>query len=89
MSMSLLERRVQILVDAELYAQVEREAVRTGRSVAAVIREAIAVRLASSDSVRGAAAQRLLASADPTSAAGEDWEQAKDAMRHELTTKLR
>lgn len=39
--MSVLTRRLQILIDEERYARLEREARRSHRSVAAAIREAI------------------------------------------------
>lgn len=42
--MSVMERRLQLLLDAERYALVAGEAARSGRSVASVIREAIDVR---------------------------------------------
>ena len=76
--MSALERRVQILLDKEQYAQVEREAQRTKQSVAAVIRQAISERLATRESVRAAAARRLLATADQ--GPGEDWGSTKAAL---------
>jgi hypothetical protein len=86
MSMSTLERRVQILLDPAQYADVEREAARTGQSVAAVIREAIAGRLASGFASRAAAAQRLIASADADD--GEDWSDAKEALADQLASRL-
>lgn len=88
MSMSTLERRVQILLDPVQYQDVEREAARTGQSVAAVIREAIAARLSSRDGARAAAAQRLLASADPDTTGGEDWAVSKHALGELLASKL-
>ena len=41
-----MERRLQLLLDRERYATVEREATQSGRTVSAVIREAIHVRFA-------------------------------------------
>lgn len=41
---SVMEKRLQLLLDAERYELVSREAERSGRSVASVIREAIDVR---------------------------------------------
>jgi predicted transcriptional regulator len=84
--MSTLERRVQILLDKEQYAQVEREAKRTQQSVAAVIRQAISERLATHESVRAAAARRLLETADRGQ--GEDWATAKAAMESRLSDKV-
>lgn len=86
MCMSTLERRVQILLDKEQYAQIEREAKRTKQSVAAVIRQAISARLATHESVRAAAAKRFLASADQGQ--GEDWMTAKETMESALSTRV-
>jgi hypothetical protein len=88
MSMSVLERRVQILLDPTQYEQVQREAARTGQSVAAVIRDAIADRLTSRDAVRAAAAASLLASVDDSGGA-EDWQVTKAALDDELAAKMR
>lgn len=61
--MSLLERRLQLLLDQERYARVAGEAERSGRSVAAVIREAIDVRFADegADARRSEALGKFLA----------------------------
>ena len=86
--MSTLDRRVQLLLDPQQYEDVEREAVRSGQSVAAVIREAIAARLASGTTARAAAARRLLVSADPDEDGGEDWSDVKSALADRLASKL-
>jgi len=89
MLMSVLDRRVQILLDPVQYAQLEREAARQGQSVAAVIRESIADRLAAARSSRSAAADRLLSSADsPGSSPEDDWPITKDALERDLIRKL-
>lgn len=64
MHMATLERRLQLLLDRERYEKVSGEAERSGRSVAAVIRDAIDARYADLDSQarRAAAGRRLLAS---------------------------
>ncbi len=86
MCMSLLERRVQLLLDPRQYEQVEREARRTGQSVAAVIREAIADRVDRGQSARAAAAERLLARpADDTPE--PDWPEIKAAMEDEFASR--
>ena len=54
--MSIMERRLQLLLDQERYDRVAAEAEQSGRSVAAVIREAIDVRFESSHRERRAAA---------------------------------
>jgi hypothetical protein len=86
--MSVLDRRVQILVDPEQYAALEREAARTGRSVAAVIRLSIDEHLAGASPVRAAAAQRLLGFVDPDAPPGDDWSETKAAMARQLIDKL-
>lgn len=67
MSMSILERRLQILIDNERYALLENEATRRGASVATVVREAIDAHFGSDANLRMAGASALLdASAAPT-----------------------
>ncbi|MGM0386830.1 MAG: antitoxin [Actinomycetota bacterium] len=86
--MSALERRLQILLDRERYALVESEASRTGRSVAAVIREAIDLRFSTDIALRAKAAAAFLdATADP-GGPGEDWAEAKAAMEDDLARRL-
>lgn len=59
--MSTMERRLQLLLDQERYDRVAAESARSGRSVAAVIREAIDMRFPDlDDDRRRHAAQRLL-----------------------------
>ncbi len=86
MSMSTLDRRVQILVDPSDYQRLEREAARSGQSVAAVIRDAIAARLNAGGGARANAAAQLLASADR--GAGDSWSAAKAALERDLAAKL-
>ena len=75
--MSLLEKRLQLLLDADRYQKVSQEAERSGRSVAAVIREAIDLRFpAVGVDVRMAAATELLA-LDPGPGIGEGPEELK------------
>ena len=76
-----LDRRVQILLDDRRYAVLEREAVRRGTSVAALIRAAIDRTYAGSDANRRAAGEALLA-ADPMPV--EDWEDMKAGMLDEM-----
>ncbi|MEO9324332.1 hypothetical protein ABFT23_12635 [Nocardioides sp. C4-1] len=66
--MSVMERRLQLLLDQERYDRVAAEATRSGRSVAAVIREAIDVRFSDEVVVRREAGLRLLALADGSDA---------------------
>lgn len=79
-----LDRRVQILLDAERYAAVEQEANRTGCSVAALIRAAIDDRLSRRAVQRREAGRRLLASADPERTPGVDWAAEKAAIEGDL-----
>lgn len=86
--MSLLERRLQILLDQERYALVESEALLSGRSVAAVIREAIDLRFSADVTLRPhAAAAFLAATADP-GGPGEGWAEVKAAMDDDLARRL-
>lgn len=82
--MSVLDRRVQILVNPEQYSELEREARRTGRSVASLIRQSIDDLLAGLRSSRASAAERLLRSADPVSDSQEDWDATKQALERDL-----
>lgn len=86
--MSGLDRRVQILVSPDQYADLEREAVRTSRSVASLIRESIDDHLAGLRSHRSGAAERLLASADSLDSPADDWAVTKLAMEQELIGKF-
>lgn len=76
-----LDRRVQILLEARQYEVLEREARRTGTSVASLIRAALDRVYLAGDSNRADAGRRLLA-AEPMPV--EDWETMKMAMLDEL-----
>lgn len=71
--MSVMERRLQLLLDARRYELVSKEAQRSGRSVAAVIREAIDLRFTQDDTERRMRAARALLdmTATPESTPGE------------------
>lgn len=86
--MSALERRLQILLDHERFSLVESEAARSGRSVAAVIREAIDLRFASDVAVRANAATAFLESTSEPGGPGEDWEAVKAALASDLERRL-
>lgn len=86
--MSTLERRLQILLDQERYSKVEEEAERSGRSVAAVIREAIDVRFEPGAAVRSAAAVEFLAMTEGSAEAAEDWADVKAAMAADLARRV-
>lgn len=88
--MSVMGRRLQLLLDQERYDRVAAEAQRSGRSVAAVIREAIDLRfVGEQDAVRMASAAELLAmTVEPDSDAGESPADLKDAYAAELQHKF-
>lgn len=87
--MAALERRLQILLDENRYSKIADEAERTGRSIAAIIREAIDARLAADEHRRRVAARRLLQMASaPNSESAEDWEDMKAAWEDELAGRL-
>lgn len=88
MHMSLLERRLQILLDQERYAKVEEEAARSGRSVAAVIREAIDVRFAPDVSVRASAALAFLALTEVVDETADEWADVKAALSADLVRRV-
>lgn len=87
--MSVLERRLQLLLDAERFARVDGEAKRSGRSVASVIREAIDFRFPDDgDRRRMAAAEALLSSSEtPESGAAEGPAELKELYEQSLVRK--
>jgi hypothetical protein len=74
-------RRLQILLDEERAALLEREAARTGRSVASLIRDAIDRTYRAETRARRAAAHRFL-SAPPHDIG--DWDAEKPRIRDEF-----
>lgn len=79
----MLERRLQLLLDQTRYDRVADEANRSGRSVAAVIREAIDMRFPQADlDDRARAAEEFLALA--TEGEGEGPEELKRAYEDDL-----
>lgn len=86
-----MEKRLQLLLDQERYERVADEAKRSGRSVAAVIREAIDVRFTDpEEEARLAAGRALLEMMDNnTDTRPEpDWAETKAAMEQELNDKF-
>jgi hypothetical protein len=88
--MSVMERRLQLLLDQDRYDRVASVAERDGKSVAAVIRAAIDVAYPSLDEERNAALRRFLDSVaeNPDTGPTEDWPDIKAAMEDELDQKL-
>lgn len=79
-----MERRLQILLDRHRYGLVEREAKRSGRSVAAVIREAIDLQLDDDAARRREGARRFLELPTDDEGQEEDWETIKAAIEDDL-----
>lgn len=75
--MSTLTRRLQVLLDESRYARLEREAERSSRSVAAVVRDAIDLAVPG-EMTREQAADILL---DAPPMAVEDWDDMKEQVR--------
>jgi hypothetical protein len=71
-------RRVQILVEPEQYAQLEREADRRGGSVASVIRDAIDRLLPDGPAMTRTEAADVLLDAAPVPV--DDWDKMKDEL---------
>lgn len=83
--MSVLERRLQVLLDEQRFALLTDESRRTGRSVGAIVRDAIDrhFELADVASQRAAAVAFLLAQPAGEGPA-EDWADAKKAYDDDL-----
>jgi len=86
--MSLMEKRLQLLLDQDRYDRVAREAARSGRSVAAVIREAIDVRFEDDAARRSAAAAEFLRLTQHTHGQEPDWAETKAELLDDLDRKL-
>lgn len=82
--MSVMERRLQLLLDRARFDLVEREASQSGRSVAAVIREAIDWRFAGDVERRRAAAAHLLRDTEDVAGDEPDWGETKAAIERDL-----
>lgn len=84
-----MDRRLQLLLDAARYERVAAEAERSGRSVAAVIREAIDVSFPVGDELRVQVAGALLAStAHPKEEPGLGPAELKSALEQDLADRL-
>lgn len=87
--MSVMERRLQLLLDTARYERVEAEAKSSGRSVAAVIREAIDLRFDDGKALRMAAVRRLLDMTEHVEGIEPDWSETKSAIEGDIDLKLR
>ena len=81
--MSVMERRLQLLLDQARYDKVANEAERSGRSVAAVIREAIDRRFPADERDRQRALRHLLGH-PPDEGPAESWAEIKASLEGEL-----
>ena len=79
--MSTLDRRVQVLFDAEEYSLLQAMGRRERLSVGAIIRQSVRRTLHNPASQREEALRRLLERADATSVG--DWEDAKDGFERD------
>lgn len=87
--MSVMEKRLQLLLDRERYERVEAEARRSGRSVAAVIREAIDVRFDSSATRRAEAARLFLErTATPDPGREPEWAEIKQSFEDDMAERF-
>lgn len=78
----MLTRRLQILIDERRYEALDREARRTGKSIAELIRTSVDTVYGVDRTARGRAVEDFLA-AEPMSV--EDWDQMKADMMDSLT----
>jgi predicted RNA-binding Zn ribbon-like protein len=88
--MSVMEKRLQLLLDAHRYELVSDEATRSGRSVASVIREAIDVRFeqAEAQARRSAALHDFLDLVAEHPGPDEDWRTIKARLDEELESQI-
>lgn len=86
--MSVMERRLQLLLDQERYDRVAAEAASRGASVASVIREAIDVAFPAADAERWRVLGELL---DETAVAGAEeptWDSTRALMEADLAERF-
>lgn len=84
-----MDRRLQLLLDEARYERVSAEAARSGRSVAAVIREAIDVSYPVGDDLRIRVAGELLSlTAKPGAGPAEGPAELKAALEQHLSDRL-
>lgn len=86
--MSVMERRLQLLLDQARYDRVAEAAAASGRSVAAVIRDAIDLAHPSGDDARRRALREFLDMTIPATGRGESWAEIKRDMEDTLDDEL-
>lgn len=87
MCMSTMERRLQILLDAERYDRIAAEAARRGGSVASVVRDAIDIAYPSTVQARVVAIGHLLGH-DASGEPDVDFESTRDLLDSELAERF-
>lgn len=87
--MSVMERRLQLLLDRDRFERVQDEATRSGRSVAAVIREAIDVRFSTEDDANRRASLSLFLEGTEgrDDEPGESWADIKASLEEDLAAR--
>lgn len=88
MCMSVMERRLQLLLDQARYDRVAQAATSSGRSVSAVIRDAIDVAYPPGDDARRQALREFLTMTIPAAGRGESWAEIKREMEDALEEEL-
>lgn len=86
--MSALEHRLQVLINDELKAALERESRATGRSVGAVVREAIEVHYATETRVKTAALEWILAHGSKSDEEWMEWDEIKEGLLADLDERV-
>lgn len=85
---SLLERRLQLLIDEARFSQLEANARETGRSVSAVIRNAIDVYLQDGRPQMRAAVEGLLSASEAPESGSFEWSDEKAAIEASLLGRI-
>lgn len=83
-----MERRLQLLLDQARYDRVADQAARTGRSVAAMIRDAIDAAYPSGEAARSLALTEFLASSAKADGPTESWDQISAELDDRLDDEL-
>jgi len=87
--MSVLERRLQVLLDERRFALLAEESKRTGRSVGSIVRDALDLHFGIEDlAAQRVAAAEFLLSRPPGNGPQEEWADVKRAMEDEIEARL-
>ncbi|QOR70702.1 antitoxin [Ruania alkalisoli] len=84
--MSVLEKRLQVLLDDDRFERLAAESARSGRSVGSIVRAAIDLHFSTEDvaAARSAAARRLLERTSEPNDVEPDWADTKAALEAQL-----